>query len=306
MTTERRPTGFIWFAVGTGWLLAVALLVLHFKYEGSPGEQLSLQARRIVDRMSLALASASVAEKSAVMALGDEESETFASQAREAIVKVEQGRRELAELFERGGTGHEKKLLEDFSTAFSEFQRIDNDLLKLAVINSNLKASRLAFGPAAAALDEMDAALARIVMQNTLSPYNRRVVRLADDARIAALRIQTLLPPHIAEESTQGMERMEYLMAGEDRQVHESLDELAAMERLTDNPDLTIAKSSYARYSDTKTQILKLSRENTNVRSLAISLNQKRKITFLCLDALVNLRNAIEQEEARRDPVSPR
>jgi hypothetical protein len=219
---------------------------------------------------------------------------------------VEQGRKELAELFERGGTGHEKKLLEQFSKAFTEFQRIDNDLLSLAVRNTNLKASRLAFGPAAAALEEMDAALARLVMQSTISPDNRRVVRLADDARIAALRIQTLLPPHIAEESVQRMATMEYLMAQEDRRVHESLDELASMAKLTDDPSLTIATSSYARFSDTKTQILKLSRENTNVRSLIISLNQKRKIMFVCLDALANLRNAIEQEETRRDPVSPR
>ena len=305
MTTKRRPTGYLWIAVGTGLLLAVTLLVLHFQDERTPDEQLAIQARPIVDRMSLALVSASEAEKSAVMAIHDEDSETFANQAREATVRVEQGHRGLAELFERGGTGDEKKLLEEFSKAFTEFQRIDNHLLSLAVRNTNIKASRLAFGPAAAALDEMDAALARIVMQSTSSPDNRRLVRIADDARIAALRIQTLLPPHIAEESEQRMDRMEYLMAQEDRRVHESLDELAAMEKLTDDPNLTIARASYARFSDTKTQILKLSRENTNVRSLTISLNQKRKIMVLCLDALANLRNAIEQEETRRAPVSP-
>lgn len=302
--TTKRPTGYLWIAVGTGLLLAVALLVLHYQHERTPDQQLAFQARPIVDRMSLALVSASEAEKSAVMAIADEESETFANQAREATVRVEQGRRELAELFERGGNGHEEKLLEQFSKAFTEFQRIDNDLLSLAVRNTNLKASRLAFGPAAAELDEMDAALARIVMQNSPS-LDRRLVRLADDARIAALRIQTLLPPHIAEESDQKMDRMEYLMALEDRRVHESLDELAAMEKLAADPSLATARSSYARFSDTKTQILKLSRENTNVRSLSISLNQKRKIMLLCLDALANLKNAIEQEETRRVPVSP-
>jgi len=304
VTTKRRPTGYLWIAVGTGFLLAVALLVLHYRDERTPDEQLALQARPIVDRMSLALVSASEAEKSAVMAIHDEDSETFANQAREATVRVEQGHRELAELFERGGAGDEKTLLEDFSKAFVEFQRIDNHLLSLAVRNTNLKASRLAFGPAATALDEMDTALARIVMQNSLSP-DRRVVRLADDARIAALRIQTLLPPHIAEESEQRMDRMEYLMAQEDRRVHESLDELAAMEKLTDDPSLAKARSSYARFSDMKTEILQLSRENTNVRSLTISLNQKRKIMVQCLDALDNLRNAIEQEETRRAAVSP-
>jgi hypothetical protein len=84
------------------------------------------------------------------------------------------------------------------------------------------------------------------------------------------------------------------------------LEQLAVITNLAGNPDLKLAASSYARFSETKAQILKLSRENTNVRSLTISLNQKRKVMFLCLDALADLRNAIEQEEIRPAPASPR
>ena len=98
MTTVRRLTGCLWIAVGTGLILALALLVLHYRDERTPDEQLALQARPIVDRMSLALVSASEAEKSAVMAIHDEDSETFANQAREATVRVEQGHRRPGEL----------------------------------------------------------------------------------------------------------------------------------------------------------------------------------------------------------------
>jgi hypothetical protein len=38
VTTERRATGYLWIAVGTGWLLAVGLLVLHFQDERTPDD----------------------------------------------------------------------------------------------------------------------------------------------------------------------------------------------------------------------------------------------------------------------------
>ncbi|HEX7530838.1 MAG TPA: MCP four helix bundle domain-containing protein, partial [Pyrinomonadaceae bacterium] len=201
------------------------------------------------------------------------------------------------------GSRNEKDLLDQFSKSFAEFQRIDKDLLDLAVKNSNVKASNLTFGPAAAALHELDTALARLMTANAADV---KIIRLADDARIAALRIQVLLPPHIAEESDSKMDEMEALMAVEDRTVRKSLADLATVPNLSDNPDLQTATSSYNRFSELRTQILKLSRENTNVRSLTISLNQKRKVTLVCQDALAALKSATEQEPIAPAPVSPR
>jgi len=292
-------------AAGAAGLMAIVLVVSHFRNGHTSLEQFELKARRIelVEQMRLALASASEAEKSAVMAITDEDSQAYADQARAAAGTVEQAHKELAELLETGGNRDERDLLGQFTKAFAEFQRIDKDLLDLAVKNTNLKASSLAFGPAAAALQEMDAALSRLA---TVNAADSKIVRLADDARIAALRIQTLLPPHIAEESDQKMDEIEGRMAKEDRDVRTSLAELAAMPNLGGNADLQTATSSYARFNETKAQILKLSRENTNVRSLTISLNQKRKVMLVCQDALTALKTAIEQESIAPAPVNPR
>jgi hypothetical protein len=60
--------------------------------------------------------------------------------------------------------------------------------------------------------------------------------------------------------------------------------------------DVVAAVSQFSRYEELKAQILALSRENTNVRSLALSLNQKRKAMTVCLDALGALKEAILQE----------
>jgi hypothetical protein len=285
-------------AAGAGLLLVALLVVLLLNKGQDPAEQLAFKARRVdlVGRMQLAIASSSEAEKSSVMAITDEDSEKFADQARSSTAEVERERSELAELLERGGTPAEKELLDRFSGLFSDLQRVDQELLRLAVKNTNLKASSLAFGPAMAALEAMNAALSRLVAANADAPDAKTIMRLAFGAQIGVLRIQALLAPHIAEESEQKMDQLEASMNEEDAQVREDLAGLAALPQLNGNTDLATAAASYARFGELRTQILALSRENTNVRSLAISLNQKRKVTQLCQDALGSLQMAILEE----------
>ena len=305
----NRPSArdVLWMAVGASGLLLVMLLILQFRKEESPAAQLALRSKQIavVDRIQLGLASASEAEKSAVMATTDEDSRTFAEQARAATGAVEQAAMELEELLMTSGNRREMELLREFSRSFADLRQIDNELLELAVRNTNLKASRLAFGPAAAMLEELDMALDR-VRNASIAAGDPKVIRLADDARIAALRIQALLPPHIAEESDQAMDEMELRIAREDRVVREALDALAAMPALRGNSDLTAALSGYARFAETRARILELSRENTNVRSLAISLSTKRRALLVCQDALAALKTTLEQEPIAAAPVSPR
>ena len=288
----------IWMAAGAVMLLLVLLVVFHFYQKQNPAEQLAFKANRVdlVNRMRLALASASEAEKSAVLAITDQGSQTFAGQARAATVKVEQARRELGEFLKTGGTQGEKDLFNQFSELFAEFQHIDNDLLNLAVKNTNIKAYSLAFGPAAAELNEMNAALSGLIALHDGSPEERQVMLLAYGTEISGLRLQTLIPPHIAEESDQKMDELEILMSREDKQIRKNLNELTALPKLNQNANLAMAVSSYARFSKIKTQILVLSRENTNIKSLSISLNQKRKVMLLCQDTLNELQQAILDE----------
>jgi hypothetical protein len=288
----------LWMAAGAALLLLVTLAAAHFRQSKTPSEQLAFKARRVdvVEGMRSALARASEAEKSAVLALTDQESQSYADEARAATADVERGRRELEELLKTGGAQDERNLLEQFSQGFGEFERIDRELLVLAVRDSNLKAYGLAFGPAAQALDETDAALSRLATKSAGWPNAADVTRLAFGAQIAALRIQVLLAPHIAEESDGKMDELEAAMTKEDREVHRDLDGLAAIQNLAADPDLAAASSSYAQFAALRSQILALSRENTNVRSVAMSLGRKRKVMLLCQSALEALRQAILAE----------
>jgi hypothetical protein len=311
MTIKPGARDLLWMAVGAAILLVFTVAVLRFSDERDVGEQLALKATKIdlVGRMRTGLASAAEAEKSAVLATTDEDSRAFADRARALSAGVEQARQELSALLQADGPQDERDLLAQFSQAFVELQRIDADILSLAVKNTNLKAYALAYGPAAEALSDMGAALARLGAEggdaaaerpqartSAGSPESSKAALLASAAQIAALRIQTSLPPHIAAERDEKMDEMEARMAKEEHAVRRNLDALAALPSLAGNPDLATATSQWTRFGEVKKQILTLSRENTNVRSLDMSLNRKRTVLLVNQDALAALQRAVEEK----------
>ena len=304
MKLKPGVTVLLQMGAGAGVMLVLVLLALHYQSQRDPARQVELKARKIdvVERMRYSLAAASEAEKSAVMAVTDQDSQAFADQARAATSEVERRRKTLGELFAASASQKEKELLATFSEGFTEFQHIDRDLLALAGKNTNIKAFALAFGPAAQAVQEIDSALSRFLAKHATSPQS--TLLLAAGAQAAVLRIETRLAPHIAEQSDPKMDELEALMAKDDREVRAAFDGLAAPLRA--DPDLATARASYAQFSQVRTQILALSRQNTNVRSLAISLDQKRKAMFMCQDALYALQQEIAGEPAPVTPTNPR
>jgi hypothetical protein len=298
MTIKPGVRDLLWMAAGAALLLALTLVVVPYAGVDQKGsERFALREKRLdlVDRIRLGLASASEAEKSAVLAASDQASQANADQARTATAEVESERVELAGLL-ASGTPEEKESFEQFSKRFLDFQRVDGELLALAVKNTNLKAYNLAFGPAAGAIKELDSALSNVIAKSAAWPNAMAIASLAFAAQASALRVQALLAPHIAEETDSRMDEMEAQMTGEDRAVVKNLDDLATFPKLKGDPDLAAAISSYKRFGELRMQILALSRENTNVRSLALSLNQKRKVMTVCQDALGALRTAILAE----------
>lgn len=309
-TTSRRD--LVWMAVGMAVLVTLVIVIVRVNGSQNAAAQLVSKANRIqlVEEIRVALASASEAEKSAVMAVTDQESQKDADQARAATALAETKRHELGQMLEAGGTERENDLLAQFSAAFAEFQRIDKDLLALAIKNTNIKAYGMAFGPAADAVNEMSDALSRIAEKSTASVGSNDAAALALRAETRTLRVRALLAPHIAEASDARMDELEATMEQRAKQARQDLDGLAALPKLHGDLDLHVAVSAFDRFILLKTQILALSRENTNVRSVTISLTEKRRALLLCQDALVALGQAIEQEPVAGvqhwRPASPR
>lgn len=85
-------------------------------------------------------------EKTAVIAVTDEESQEFANQSRVASAAVEQELKQLGLLIDTSPHQDEKALFIEFNTSWADLQKIDQVILNLAVQNTNLKASSLSRG----------------------------------------------------------------------------------------------------------------------------------------------------------------
>ena len=294
MTDSRQSRIAPWSLVGVLAVMLLLALVWRFGDVSGPAKALAFKAGRVdlVGQMQVALAAAAEAEKSAVLAATDQESQAFAERSRAAIAEVELGRVELGRRLEAGGTEAEQALLAQFSKDFVALRAVDEEVLGLAVRNTNLKAHALAFGPAAEALAGLDAALEKAVSQAG-APRAAQAQRLADRARLGVLRIQALLAPHIWEAREDRMAALEATMAGEVREVRRALDGLSA---LAGAAAVSPAAASLARYLELEGQVLDLSRENSNVKSLALSLGHKRAAQAVCQGALATLQQAILDE----------
>jgi hypothetical protein len=120
-------------------LIVMVLLAFYFstllKRDVQTGSVLgfTMKSGEITSRMRINLLKSVELEKSAFMAITDEESRTFADQSRMTADTVERDYQELKGLIDKGGTGEEAKLLKEFTECWKNFREIDEQLKRLSV-----------------------------------------------------------------------------------------------------------------------------------------------------------------------------
>jgi hypothetical protein len=254
----------------------------------------ALRKNELVSTMRINLHASVEAEKSAVLAETDDESRHFADQAVTSSAAVEQAREEIAQLIEAEKLPKEMDLLREFNGCWDRFEEIDRALLPLAVQNTNLKALSLSFGPASDAIKRMESALTGLIDSSSSSAEASRIVRVSFEALTAAVKIQANEAPHIAEVSDAKMDEIEAAMNKDDLVVDNCLNTLAELVGAAGKPSLDAARAAYADFEKINSEVIRLSRENSNVRSLALSLGQKRRVTAQCEEILSALHDAVQ------------
>ena len=253
----------------------------------------SVKKHQMIQTMSRDLLASAEAEKSAVMAETDEASHTFAEQSIQAAQNVEKARRTLEPLLE--GNPQEAHLFREFSRCWERLQAIDREVLSLAVQNTNLKALRLSFVPGAEAIRRLEKALTHLMDRVSSSPNAVDITRRASQAMIGVFHIYTLQGPHIAESTATRMDEIEADMKSHDVQVTNALHDMEVQVDASSKPLLHTAWASYKDFQKINAEIVALSRQNSNIRSFALSLGQKRKMTAQCQDVLSALQEKVQQ-----------
>ena len=226
------------------------------------------------------------------MADTDDASIAFAHEADQATQAAQRNTDSLRPILRDLGYSNETGLLEQFVSRFAEYRAMDRRILNLAVENTNLKAQRLSFGPAQEAADTFRDSLAAVV-PSVPAKDRWRVEALVATAVATVREIQVLQAPHIADADEAVMTRMEKRMGTSEAAARSAVETLGTLVPPASRPRLAAAITALNRFMDLNAQIIALSRRNTNVRSLALALDQKRALTAACAESLHALHDAL-------------
>jgi hypothetical protein len=251
------------------------------------------QARHLSADLLIQFTRAADASNKAVMADTDEASVAFAREAEQAKEKVQTDISTLKPLLESLHYSDEGHLLKEFVNRFREYLELDRRILDLAVENTNLKAQRLSFGPAQEAADSFRDSLRGVAPLVGANKWH--VEALVATAVVTVREIQVLQAPHIADADEAVMTRMEKSMAKSEAAARNALKTLSSLVEPRSLSRIASATAVLDRFMAVNQQIISLSRRNTNVHSLALSLNQKLQVIAECEKPLHALRDALSK-----------
>jgi methyl-accepting chemotaxis protein len=249
-------------------------------------------------------------EKNAVLSEKDEESRQFAEECRKAETRVNQLRQDLAQLLERDGAAEEKRELEEFNRWWEEFQKLQKQIIALGMINSHAKAAALLDGKVlekVAALRESLGAVLKQADKEFAKPDPKDVPalaaaykrsRLAASTGSLALEVRIKLARHAAAPSDEAKNPIEGQIKDLYKEIETNLEALGgpADAREQGPPDRAVA--AFGQLKEVGAEVLKLSRTNSFVKAMELSLGPARDAALKCDAALAKLTDRlVEQRE---------
>ncbi len=93
------------------------------------------------------------------------------------------------------------------------------------------------------------------------------------------------------------MDEIEAEMRQDGEIVDTSLKKLADLVPEEDRASLQDARAAFDDFAAITAEIIRLSRENTNLKSFELSLGKKRKIAAQCDEALISMQEVVRERE---------
>ena len=282
------------------WVLILVVLgaVTLYGYYGESYNPFETKFIKVdlLSTMRIHLLEAIEAEKNAVLAITDEASEDFAAQARQAADGVESSRKEIEAIILQEKFPRETEMINEFNSCWSQYRKLDETILDLAIRNTNIKAQKVSTTQCAQEIERFEESLNRLIHQNTHGSQCNEVVMLSYEALTASLKILALHKPHIEEADDQEMDKIEQSIHSYDETVRKALGSLRSIAGPSENEALKNAETAYERFMNLTGEVLKLSRMNTNIKSADLSLGKIRLISSQCQEILANLQKTVQAQ----------
>lgn len=287
--------------LGCGIAMAIILFAVFAKYSTNAPSmntvyETILEKKKVLAQMRVHLLKSVEMEQSAVMALTDQESEAFAHQSRAASTAVDQHLALLYPLVDTQPMPNEKQLLDEFATCWAELGTIDRVILQLAVENTNLKAAALSREKGAEIMQRFEQALGDIRARSSGTPVGGQVTELTSHAMIAGLKIYSLHGPHIIEADNDKMDQYERRVHGYESEVAQVLDTLDGIVGPDQRETVLQTKAIFSEFTALTAHIVELSRQNSNIKSLELSMGRKRRVAAKCDEALAALQETVQNK----------
>ncbi len=285
------------YLLGAGIALAILCFFIVSKYHPFPGLRHSpwndhVRKSDLAAMIHKDLMTSVEMEKSAVIALTDEESRVFAEKTRMASKAVDTRFRQLESLVFEGKSTEKLKLMDEFSKSWAELRNVDELILDLAVKNTNLKAARLSMVEGSDALEHFEKALERIVGRcHRGSSKECGIFQPVFTALTSCHAIDRLLVIHNAESDTAAMDRLEKTIKTKEEAVSGALRVLSSQVKGENRKDIALAESAFSDFIGIAERVIALSRTNSNIKSLELSLGKKRILAAQCSEILSSFEN---------------
>lgn len=278
-------------------LVFIGIKARHERLQLKDALNNAILTNQVLSDLKVELLKSVEAEKSAVLADTDEASKDFADQSMKASAAVDEGRTKLHRLVDEGGISEELKLSGEFDHCWAELQKIDRVLLELAVQNTNIKAAKLSETEGSQAMKQFEKAIGEIVEAGPSDTAETRTTQLAMEALSSAHEVQVLQLPHILASSDERMDRIEADMRKAADRTNRSLEALQGLANEKSKATLAEAKNAFAEFMRINARIIELSRQNTNIKSMELSLGKKRVATAQCEEVLSALQKTVANRE---------
>jgi methyl-accepting chemotaxis protein len=286
-------------------VLAVGLVgVLELGRTNERMRQLVDQNGRAVTaaaRIRELLLSAIRAEKNAVLARDDAIADRFAKEAQESARQIDASAPELRRLVSAVEAGAD--YLAEFDRNWEAFQSNQAEVLRLAVLNTNVRASGLLHTEASERFQTLDRLMSGIQLRQSvedapgdapstgagLDKRASQVSLLTADIRLKAAQLTNLLDAHIAAKQEAGMNELDSRIEAIHAQLQTTLEALKAFVNGSDRMELSQAAIELQELRKLAARIQELSRINSNEKSVELTLTRTVEFGYKCVGSLSRL-----------------